>query len=147
LNRVGEASDGGPVTGDRRQVDASRFGDMLTQKALAHLPLLLHPDPKEVCIIGLALTPNGNGRLLVEEPLSITQLVGHGGDRFAHLVVVHRLKRMLRRPGARICNGVFEGKVNPERFSVNTANSFDDVQLLAVWVTDSIEPRRILEAH
>ena len=35
------------------KVDASSFGDMLTQKALAHLPLLLHPDPKEICIIGL----------------------------------------------------------------------------------------------
>src|SRR5207245_3991551 len=32
------------------KVDASSFGDMLTQKALAHLPLLLHPDPKEICI-------------------------------------------------------------------------------------------------
>ena len=35
------------------KVDASSFGDMLTQKALAHLPLLLHPDPKAICIIGL----------------------------------------------------------------------------------------------
>lgn len=35
------------------KIDASSAGDMLTQKALAHLPLLLHPDPKQVCIIGL----------------------------------------------------------------------------------------------
>jgi spermidine synthase len=35
------------------KVDASSVGDMLTQKALAHLPLLLHPDPREVLIIGL----------------------------------------------------------------------------------------------
>ncbi|HYN09851.1 MAG TPA: fused MFS/spermidine synthase [Vicinamibacterales bacterium] len=35
------------------KVDASNAGDMLTQKLLAHLPLLLHPDPKEICIIGL----------------------------------------------------------------------------------------------
>lgn len=35
------------------KVDASNSGDMLTQKALAHLPLLLHPNPKEVGIIGL----------------------------------------------------------------------------------------------
>jgi spermidine synthase len=35
------------------KVDASNAGDMLTQKLLAHLPLLLHPTPKEVCIIGL----------------------------------------------------------------------------------------------
>lgn len=35
------------------KVDASNSGDMLTQRLLAHLPLLLHPDSKEVCIIGL----------------------------------------------------------------------------------------------
>ncbi len=35
------------------KVDASSFGDMLTQKVLAHLPLLLHPDPREVGIVGL----------------------------------------------------------------------------------------------
>ena len=46
------------LTGDRSlaidgKVDASTSGDMLTQKALAHLPLLLHEDPDTVCIIGL----------------------------------------------------------------------------------------------
>ena len=35
------------------KIDASNAGDMLTQKLLAHLPLLLHPDPHEVCVIGL----------------------------------------------------------------------------------------------
>jgi spermidine synthase len=35
------------------KVDASNFGDMLTQKVLAHLPLLLHPRPRDVAIIGL----------------------------------------------------------------------------------------------
>jgi spermidine synthase len=35
------------------KVDASDAGDMLTQKALAHLPLLLHPQPRHVAIIGL----------------------------------------------------------------------------------------------
>lgn len=35
------------------KVDASNGGDMLTQKMLAHLPLLLHPAPHDVCIIGL----------------------------------------------------------------------------------------------
>jgi spermidine synthase len=35
------------------KVDASNAGDMLTQKVLAHLPLLLHRDPHDVCIIGL----------------------------------------------------------------------------------------------
>jgi len=35
------------------KVDASNAGDMLTQRMLAHLPLLLHPDPKRVAILGL----------------------------------------------------------------------------------------------
>jgi spermidine synthase len=35
------------------KVDASNGGDMLTQKLLAHLPLLLHPHPRSVAIIGL----------------------------------------------------------------------------------------------
>jgi spermidine synthase len=46
------------LTGERSlaidgKVDASTAGDMLTQKTLAHLPLLLHEDPDTVCIIGL----------------------------------------------------------------------------------------------
>jgi spermidine synthase len=35
------------------KVDASNGGDMLTQRLLAHLPLLLHQAPREVAIIGL----------------------------------------------------------------------------------------------
>lgn len=35
------------------KTDASNRGDMLTQKLVAHLPLLLHDNPKEVGIIGL----------------------------------------------------------------------------------------------
>ena len=35
------------------KVDASNAGDMLTQRLLAHVPLLLHPDPKQVAILGL----------------------------------------------------------------------------------------------
>jgi spermidine synthase len=35
------------------KVDASTGRDMLTQKLLAHLPLLLHPNPRQVGIVGL----------------------------------------------------------------------------------------------
>ena len=35
------------------KVDASNAGDMLTQRLLAHVPLLLHPNPKKVAILGL----------------------------------------------------------------------------------------------
>ena len=35
------------------KVDASNAGDMLTQRLLAHVPLLLHPNPKKAAILGL----------------------------------------------------------------------------------------------
>jgi Flp pilus assembly protein TadD len=35
------------------KTDASNRGDMLTQKLVAHLPLLLHENPREIGIIGL----------------------------------------------------------------------------------------------
>jgi spermidine synthase len=35
------------------KTDASNRGDMLTQKLAAHLPLLLHDDPRDVAVIGL----------------------------------------------------------------------------------------------
>jgi spermidine synthase len=35
------------------KTDASNRSDMLTQKLVAHLPLLLHPNPRDVAIVGL----------------------------------------------------------------------------------------------
>src|SRR5205085_6329395 len=35
------------------KIDASNAGDMLTQRLLGVLPVLLHRDPKELCVIGL----------------------------------------------------------------------------------------------
>jgi len=35
------------------KVDGSSGSDMATQQLLAHLPLLLHPDPEEICVIGM----------------------------------------------------------------------------------------------
>jgi spermidine synthase len=35
------------------KTDASNRGDMLTQKLIAHVPLLLHRDPKSVFVVGL----------------------------------------------------------------------------------------------
>jgi spermidine synthase len=35
------------------KVDASNDADMLTQRLLAHLPLVLHPAPRDIAIIGL----------------------------------------------------------------------------------------------
>ena len=34
-------------------LDASNGADMLTQKLLAHVPLLLHPNPRRAAIVGL----------------------------------------------------------------------------------------------
>ena len=53
------------------KVDASNWADMLTQKLLAHLPLLLHPDPHDVSptshSVPFGNTCNGGGAR-VEEP-------------------------------------------------------------------------------
>jgi spermidine synthase len=46
------------------KVDASSGGDMLTQKLLAHLPLLLHPNPLRVGIIGLGSGVTAGAALL-----------------------------------------------------------------------------------
>ena len=35
------------------KTDASNRSDMLTQALVAHLPLLLHPDPRHVAVVGL----------------------------------------------------------------------------------------------
>ena len=35
------------------KTDASNRSDMLTQKLVAHIPLLLHPNPKNVAVVGL----------------------------------------------------------------------------------------------
>ena len=35
------------------KIDASNAGDMLTQRLLGLLPVLLHPNPQDVCVIGL----------------------------------------------------------------------------------------------
>jgi len=35
------------------KTDASNRSDMLTQKLVAHIPLLMHPNPKQVAIVGL----------------------------------------------------------------------------------------------
>jgi spermidine synthase len=35
------------------KIDGSSHSDMPTQRLSAHLPLVLHPDPRDVCVIGL----------------------------------------------------------------------------------------------
>src|SRR5207248_1479918 len=47
----------------------------------------LHSQP-------LMMSPaDGNGRLLLEEPLAIMQLVGHGGHHLGHLTAGNQLER------------------------------------------------------
>ena len=35
------------------KIDASNGGDMLTQRLLGVLPVLMHADPQDLCVIGL----------------------------------------------------------------------------------------------
>jgi spermidine synthase len=50
---VRERKNGAIVMAVDGKVDASNTGDMYTQMMIAHLPLLLHPDPKTAMVIGL----------------------------------------------------------------------------------------------
>jgi spermidine synthase len=85
------------------KVDASNSGDMLTQRMLAHVPLLLHPAPTRVAILGLgsgvtlgaALThPIQRADVLeispqVVEASRLFELENHGAidDPRSHLIV------------------------------------------------------------
>ena len=59
------------------KVDASSGSDMLTQKLLGHLPLLLHPNPRQVAVIGL-----GSG-------VTLGAMLRHGVER-ADVVEISR---------------------------------------------------------
>jgi len=58
------------------KVDASNMGDMLTQRLLGILPVLLHPHPDQVCIIGL-----GSG-------VTVGSALASGGVRRADVVEI-----------------------------------------------------------
>lgn len=45
------------------KADASTGDDMVTQRMLAHVPMLIHPDPKEVLVIGLGSGVSGASAL------------------------------------------------------------------------------------
>ena len=72
------------------KVDASDAADMLTQRLLAHVPLLLHPNPRSAAVLGLgsgvtlgsALT-HGLDRATVLE--ISPEVVGAAGERTVYL--------------------------------------------------------------
>jgi spermidine synthase len=51
---VKETADGVRSLWTGGKADATTHSDAATQLLLAHVPLLLHPDPQDVCVIGLA---------------------------------------------------------------------------------------------
>lgn len=71
------------------KVDASDAGDMLTQALLAHVPLLLHPEPRRVAIIGLGsgVTLGSALRHPIEQAdtLEISPEVVEASSWFAHV--------------------------------------------------------------
>jgi spermidine synthase len=86
------------------KVDASTARDMLTQKMLAHLPLLLHPSPRQVGIVGL-----GSGVTLASalvHPVGLVDVVEISPDvveASAHFADVNR--RALDDPRTRLVRG------------------------------------------
>jgi spermidine synthase len=71
------------------KVDATSAGDMLTQRLLAHLPLLLHPRPREVCVIGLGSGVTAGSALAHEgtrvEAVEISPEVVEAARLFRHV--------------------------------------------------------------
>jgi spermidine synthase len=56
------------------KIDASNAGDMLTQRLLGALPVLLHPDPQELLVIGLGSGVTA-GAALASAPLRRVDIV------------------------------------------------------------------------
>ena len=97
------------LTGDRSlsidgKVDASTARDMLTQKVLAHLPLLLHPHPRQVGIVGL-----GSGVTLASAlvhpvvSVDVVEISPEVVEASAHFAEVNR--HSLDDPRARLVRG------------------------------------------
>jgi len=97
------------LTGERSlsidgKVDASTSRDMLTQKMLAHLPLLLHPNPRQVGIVGL-----GSGVTLASAlvhpivSVDVVEISPEVVEASAHFADVNR--RALDDPRARLVRG------------------------------------------
>ena len=97
------------LTGDRSlsidgKVDASTARDMLTQKLLAHLPLLLHPNPRQVGIVGL-----GSGVTLASAlvhpivSVDVVEISPEVVEASAHFADVNR--RALDDPRTRLVRG------------------------------------------
>ena len=86
------------------KVDASTARDMLTQKMLAHLPLLLHPNPRQVAIVGL-----GSGVTLASAlvhpvtSVDVVEISPEVVDASAHFADVNR--RALDDPRTRLVRG------------------------------------------
>jgi spermidine synthase len=85
-------------------VVASDAGDMLTQKLLAHLPLLLHPDPRRVAIVGL-----GSGVTLgaaLAHPIDRADVIEISPEVFdASVLFADRNHRPLENPRTRAIRG------------------------------------------
>ena len=97
------------LTGDRSlsidgKVDASTARDMLTQKMLAHLPLLLHPNPRQVGIVGL-----GSGVTLASalvHPIASVDVVEISPEVVERISVFRRReRRALDDPRTRLVRG------------------------------------------
>src|SRR5262249_47899435 len=66
-------------------------------------------------------------------------------DHLGEVPVRLQLERELRIERPCICGRVFDREVDRQCVRVNTAEAFHKMQVLAVWVTSSIEPRFVIE--
>ena len=71
------------------KIDGSSHSDMSTQRLLAHIPVLFHPSPRDVCVIGMgtgstagsaALHPEVSNVAVVEIESAMVEGARHFGD-------------------------------------------------------------------
>jgi len=70
------------------KADASDAGDMFTQVVSAHLPLLLHPDPRRTLVVGLGSGVTASSALLHPGLVDVVELsagVTRAAQQFAHV--------------------------------------------------------------
>jgi spermidine synthase len=57
------------------KIDGSSYSDMPTQRLLAHLPILFHPDPEKICVIGMGTgCTAGSASLYPKSNLTVVEI-------------------------------------------------------------------------
>ena len=73
-------------------------------------------------------------------------ILGQGAHGFAHGVGTE-FEGSLRRPGFRVGLGVVNRHIELQGIVTGTPEAFDQVQRVAVWMSDHVQPALVVQAH